>query len=395
VTVLCFADTRFPIERANGVQTMATCHALAGRGHDVTLVVRPDSAPVPRDPFAFYGLAPAPRLHVRTVPAGRPGRARRIRFLLAAARLAAARRDHVVFTRDLGLAAWLLQLPKAGRPPVVYESHGLADTVAAEMPALLGKPALAPSPAKLHRLARREARVWARASAYVTITRALADELTGRFGQRTRVFVVPDGARPADADAPPPAPRAGDAFVAAYAGHLYPWKGVDVFVRALPLAPDVHALIVGGHPGEPDADRVRRLVGELGLEARVTITGLVPPQQVRTRLAGASALVLPNTASAIAERYTSPLKLFEYLTMRMPIVASDLPAVREVLEDRRTALLVPPGDPRALAAALSELKRDQALARLLGEAAAALAPRYTWAARAERLEAAFEAARAS
>ena len=43
VTVLYFADTRFPIERANGVQTMATCDALAERGHDVTLVVRPDT----------------------------------------------------------------------------------------------------------------------------------------------------------------------------------------------------------------------------------------------------------------------------------------------------------------------------------------------------------------
>jgi glycosyltransferase involved in cell wall biosynthesis len=137
------------------------------------------------------------------------------------------------------------------------------------------------------------------------------------------------------------------------------------------------------------------LVRELGLETRVTITGLVPPHDVRARLAGASALVLPNTASAISERYTSPLKLFEYLTLGAPIVASDLPAIREVVEDRRTALLVTPGDPGSLAAALAELRRDSALALSLGAAAAALAPRYTWEARAERLEAAFEAARAS
>jgi glycosyltransferase involved in cell wall biosynthesis len=393
VTVLCFADTRFPIERANGVQTMATCHALAVRGHQVTLVVRPDSASVPRDPFAFYGLAPTPSLQVRTIPASGTGRTRRIRFLLSAARLATASRDQIVFTRDLGLAAWLLQLPKATRPPIVYESHGLADTVAAEMPALLGKPELAPSATKLHRLARREARVWARASACVAITQALADELVRRFGARPRVFVVPDGARPADGTAP--APRANSPFVAAYAGHLYPWKGVDVFVRALALAPGIHGLIVGGHPGEADVERVRRLVGELGLESRVTITGLLPPPDVRARLAQASALVLPNPASAIAERYTSPLKLFEYLTVGRPIVASDLPSIREVLDDRQTALLVAPGDPATLAAALSELDRDPGLARALGAAALTLAPRYTWDARAVRLEAAFEAARAS
>lgn len=393
MTVLCFADTRFPIERANGVQTMATCHGLASRGHDVTLVVRPDSAPIARDPFAFYGLPAIETLRVRAVPAGGAGRARRIRFLLSAARLATTHRASVVLTRDLGLAAWLLQLPRASRPPIVYESHGLADAVAAEMPALLGKPELAPSPGKLHRLARREARVWARASAYVTITQALANELVARFGTRPRVFVVPDGARPAEPGAP--AQSAGAAFVAGYAGHLYPWKGADVFVRALALTPGIDGLIVGGHPGESDVERVRHLVRELGLESRVTITGLVPPREVRDRLAAASVLVLPNTASAISERYTSPLKLFEYLMIGRPIVASDFPAIREVLEDRRTALLVPPGDAGALARGLADIQQHPALARSLGEAAAAIAPRYTWAARAQRLEAALEAARTS
>jgi glycosyltransferase involved in cell wall biosynthesis len=393
VTVLYFADTRFPIERANGVQTMETCHALARRGHDVTLVVRPDSATAPRDPFAFYGLPPAPGLRMHVVPGAGSGRARRIRFLLAAARLATGRREAVVLTRDLGLAAWLLQLPKARRPVLIYESHGPADVVAAEMPVLLGKPELAPSPGKLRRLGRREARVWVRAAAYVAITQALADELARRFGPRPNVFVVPDGARDAGAARAESAPT--DPFVAGYAGHLYPWKGVDVFVRAVALAEGVDGLIVGGHPGEPDLERVRRLVRDLGIEARVSITGLVPPREVTARLASASALVLPNTASAISERYTSPLKLFEYLTIGRPIVASDLPSIREVLTDGQTAMFVPPGNAAELAAALVQLKEDPALAVSLGAAAAALAPRFTWDERARRIEAALEAARAS
>ena len=60
VHIWSFADIRFPIERANGIQTMETCAALAARGHSVELVVRPDTAPVARDPFAFYGVAPQP-----------------------------------------------------------------------------------------------------------------------------------------------------------------------------------------------------------------------------------------------------------------------------------------------------------------------------------------------
>ena len=138
-----------------------------------------------------------------------------------------------------------------------------------------------------------------------------------------------------------------------------------------------------------------RLVRELGLQNRVTITGLLPPTGVAAALASASVLVLPNPASAISERYTSPLKLFEYLTMGRPIVASDLASIREVLEHRRTALLVPPGDERALAAALVELRRDPADGSDAGRGCAGPRARFSWEARAGRLETALEAARRS
>jgi glycosyltransferase involved in cell wall biosynthesis len=389
VTVLSFADTRFPIERANGAQTLATCQALAARGHRVTLVVRPDSAKPPRDPFEFYGVPRAERLHIETVPTARGRLMNRARFLLAASRMA-RRSTGLVYTRDLGLASLLLTWRPLIAVPVVYESHGLAPVVSEEMPRLLGQPALAPSAGKVRRLDRRERRVWARASAYVTITRALADDLAARYGPRERVFVVPDGAAaPVSGGA---RPRAGRP-IAAYAGHLYPWKGVDVFVRALTLTPGIDGLIVGGHPAEPDVRRVTTLADDLGLGHRLTITGLVRPAEVASRLADASYLVLPNTASSTSDRYTSPLKLFEYLHLGRPIVASDLTAIREVLTDGQTALLVPPGDSDALAHALQRLAADPALAEALGSAARALADRYTWSARAGRLEAAFTAAR--
>ena len=397
--LLVLADTRFPIERANGVQTMATCHALATRGHDVTLVVRPDTTQPARDPFAFYGLPHIARLTIHTVPAMTGAKAQRAHFLLTALRMALADRDVTIYTRDLGCASMLLQVPRARRPPVVYESHGLSVAVAEELPRLLGNPNLTPSIQKLKRLDRRERRVWARADAYVTITRLLAADLQARYGPRQRFFVVPDGAERVlislgadEALMPPdrPSGRSTDPKMAAYAGHLYPWKGVDIFVRALALVPEMHGLIIGGHPGEADRLRVQRLIDSLQLGARITITGLVPQKEVVPRLTAADVLVLPNTASAISERYTSPLKLFEYLTLGRPIIASDLPAIREVLTDGRTALLVPPGDPPALAAALRRIAADPALGIALGKAARGLAPDYTWARRAERLEGALE-----
>jgi glycosyltransferase involved in cell wall biosynthesis len=392
VTVLCFADTRFPIERANGVQTMATCRALAARGHHVTLVARPDTAAVPRDPYVFYDEPRAATLHFSTVPASGGPRTRRVRFLLSALALARRAPEAVIYTRDLGLAALLLQAPMPRRSHIVYESHGVSAVVAGEMPKLLGQAGAEASPGKLRRLDRRERRVWRHASAVVTVTRGLASELERRHGPRPRVFVVPDGAR-VDRALDPAA--ANQTPTAGYAGHLYPWKGVDVLVRALARIPAIRGLIVGGHPQENDRRRVEQIARESGVADRLTITGLVPPGEVRRALAPATILVLPNTATAISERYTSPLKLFEYLAAGRPIVASDLPAFREVLRDGETALLVQPGDSEALAVALQRLATDSALANRLAAAARTLAPSYSWDARAARIEAALQAAVAS
>ena len=100
-------------------------------------------------------------------------------------------------------------------------------------------------------------------------------------------------------------------------------------------------------------------------------------------------LALPNPASAISTRFTSPLKLFEYMAAGRAIVASDLPSIREVLHDGVDALLVVPGDANDLADALRRLLGDPALAAQLARAAFDAAPQYSWARRAERLETLF------
>jgi len=392
VKILSFADTRFPIERANGVQTMQTCHALATGGHEVTLLVRPDTATPAREACTFYGLEPSPLLHIHAIPTAGATPLRRARMLWEGLRRALSGSFDVVFTRDLGLAALISRLPAGRRPGLVYESHGIAPIVSAEMPRLLGRPDLTPSLSKLRRLDRREAIVWRSADAYVTITQALADDLTARYGPRDRVFVVPDGTVVSAPGPVRPTDETDRPVVAAYAGHLYPWKGIDVFVQALAHTADVHGLIVGGHPGEADLARVQALVTTLGLSDRVTITGLLEPTKVAVTLNAADILVLPNTHSAISDRYTSPLKLFEYLTRARAIVASDLPSIREVLTDEDTAVLVPAGDAQALAAALTRLAGDRPLRERLGTAARALAPDYSWRRRAERLEPALTAA---
>jgi glycosyltransferase involved in cell wall biosynthesis len=389
--ILYFADIRFPLERANGIQTFQTCHALARRGHSVTLVVRPDATRPPRDPFAFYGRPADARLTVVAVAgASRPTLRRTAYLVQALARASGPHRADAVLTRDLTVAWVLLAFPSRLRPPVVYEAHGFAPTVAASMGDLLTD-GTAASTVKQRRLARRERRVWRRADGYVAITQALADELVSRFGRRARLAVIPDGAqldtgsRSGRAGAPEHAARPTPRLVA-YAGHLYPWKGVDVLLEALAQVPDAQGLIVGGMAGERDLDRLQRRAQELGIARRVEFTGPVPPPQVAARLERAAVVVLPNTATHVSSRYTSPLKLFEYMASMRPIVASDLPSVGEVLRDGENALLVPPGDAGRLATALRRLLDDPDLAGRLAASARSDVGAYSWDRRAERID---------
>jgi glycosyltransferase involved in cell wall biosynthesis len=293
-------------------------------------------------------------------------------------------RHEAVLTRDLGLADVLLRLPKRLRPTLVYESHGFAPEVAAELPRLLGRgrPLTA---SKRRRLYARERRVWQRADGYIAITKGLADELASSFGPRRMLAVIPDGTRLPEAPGVDRAPN-GRPPTVGYAGHLYPWKGVDVLLHALRHVPDVQAIVIGGHPSEPDLARTRELAASLGVASRVTFTGFLEPGQVAAALAAADALVLPNTATRISSAYTSPLKLFEYLAAAKPIVASDLPAMREVLRHEENALLVPPGDPEALAAGIRRALEDAPLAARIGQRARQDAAEFSWDKRAERIE---------
>jgi len=382
--IFYLADIRFPLERANGIQTFETCHALAARGHRVTLVVRDDTVRPRRDPFAFYGLPRIPTLRIARLPMAGPHTLRRVLYLAAALwSVVRASRRGCILTRDLGVADLVTALPAWFRPRLVYESHGFAPVFARTRPELVSGLA-ADSDSKVRRLFRRERRVWRTADGYLTTTGVLAAELRKRFGDRPLVETISNGVRLPEDRRLPPAGHAVPPLVA-YAGHLYPWKGVDVLLRALSRLPGLPGLIVGGLSGESDLDRVRRLALDLGVGDRVRFTGQVEPSLVASLLADATILVLPTVATPSAV-YTSPLKLFEYFAAGKPVIASDLPPIREIVRDGDNGLLFTPGDADALAAAIRRLRDDETLASSIGRRAFANAGEYSWRRRAERLE---------
>ncbi len=112
---------------------------------------------------------------------------------------------------------------------------------------------------KLNRLEAREAAVWRGADGYVTITAGLKRTLEEKFGSRATApsFLTASDRAPSLASAPPP----GGVPVVAYAGHLYPWKGVDILLDAVARTPGIAAVIVGGHDAEGDRARLESRCG--------------------------------------------------------------------------------------------------------------------------------------
>ena len=137
-------------------------------------------------------------------------------------------------------------------------------------------------------------------------------------------------------------------------------KGLEVLVQALAglveAYPDLHLCIVGDGP---ERGELQAQVEQLGLQHRVQFAGMVA--DVRPWLAGFDLFVVPSISEGI------PLALLEAMAMGRPVVASCTGGIPEVVQDRRSGWLVPPGDPAALGEAIGMLLGKEALRRELGQ----------------------------
>lgn len=287
-----------------------------------------------------------------------------------------------VLVRHLKLAAYLLPHLAPLGLPLFFEAHELFSQTAREE----GR-----QPAKVAALERLEARVWQNAQGLAAISQPLAQALEALPGVRGPVAVAPSGVAAEFFLIPQDQRQPG---LVAYAGGLGPWKGVDLLLEALALAPQARLEVLGGRPGSPDWQRLEALAQRLDLGPRLSMRPQASQEAVRELLGRASLAVWPGTArQRIAAEFTSPLKLFEYLAAGCAVLAPDLPAAQAVVADGAQALLFAPDDPSSLAQALTQLLAAPEQAARLGAAGRELARGYTWEARAQVLLGAMRAAR--
>ena len=235
------------------------------------------------------------------------------------------------------------------------------------------------------------------ATLVVVVSKAMKDEILARGTGQDRVLVNPNGVdadryRP-DVDGSSVRARYGlsGSVVLGFIGTFGPWHGAEMLARAYvrlrtlhpSLAARVRLLMIGA--GARMAE-VKRILAESGSLDGTAFTGLVPQEDGPAHLAACDVLVSPHVPNPDGTPFFgSPTKLFEYMAMGRGIVASNLDQIGEVLEDNRTALLVPPGDADALASALARLSDDRALRECLGaEARRVVLERHTWRAHTQR-----------
>lgn len=352
----------FPSSAANAIQVVKMCEAFARQGCATRLHA-----------FARKG---APKASLSEI-AGHYGvdenfdlalyRKVRWRNWVMGLRAAGGGRDRVIYARNV-IASY--HASRRGRP-VVLEIHHPYDTGRVEH-------------GVLKRLSRAPQCLGA-----VAISHALKDRLAQDYpGFEGRILVAPDAASPmARSQVRDPQPRSR--FQVGYVGSLYAGKGFSRIAGLAGRLPWATFHVIG----EVEQLRQRGIDPE-SLPGNLVLHGYQPPSAMAALLSGFDAVlapyrrqVKPHAALDIAP-WMSPLKLFEYMAAAKPIVASDLPVIREVLAHETTALLCSADarDDGDWAAALERLADDPDLARRLAANAYDQWTRhYTWDARARKI----------
>jgi len=138
-------------------------------------------------------------------------------------------------------------------------------------------------------------------------------------------------------------------IILGFFGSFYAYEGLDLLLRAVPnlrhQRGDIAILLAGGGPEE---DNLRALARELGLGDSVVFAGRVPHEEMRRYYDLVDLLVFPRVSTRLTELVT-PLKPLEAMAQERIVVASSVGGHRELIRDRETGYLFPPGDPRHLA----------------------------------------------
>lgn len=368
--IIYLANARIPTEKAHGLQIMKMCQAFIRQGADLELVAAKRKNPHFEgiDPFDYYQIKekfPIKRLWL--IDAATAGKSlwglsvfiQNVSFAFSSFFYLLFKKADIIYSRD----EFSLFLLSFFRRNLVLETHAFPS-----------------SKFFLYRW------LFWKIKKIIVISKGLKNLVVSLGIKPEKVLVAPDGAdleqfriKESKAECRGKLSLPMDKRLAVYAGHLYPWKGVYVLAQASRfLSDDFRVIFVGGT--ERDKKKFEDFIRQEKL-GKIIMVGHKPPRLMPFYLKAADVLVLPNSSKEkISRLYTSPIKMFEYMASRVPIVASDLPSLKEIL-NKKNSLLFQPDNPNDLAEKISAAPGNQKIAKQ----ALIDVRKYAWQKRAENI----------
>ncbi|QUT01894.1 glycosyltransferase [Proteus terrae] len=233
-----------------------------------------------------------------------------------------------IFTRNLKMAHYLLR--KHPQIPCFFEGHEVFSQSFRESHDLQNPK----NQRKLTKLLKIEAMVYRHCATVFVKTPLIKEDIVKIYHIDTPIYVTPNGVDLLAAQAQEKTQdltRCNDETRVLYLGSLHPWKGLPTIIHALPLLKSVRLYVAGGKPDQIAI--LENIANKLGVTDRICFMGYIEPVKRFEVIENTDICVLPLTDSSMGGRYTSPLKLFEYMAMKKPIVISDLPSIRSVIDD--------------------------------------------------------------
>ncbi len=389
-----FYQEPLPNRYAASIQIVKTGAAMAARGDRFTYHSGPISGST-EEILRYYGRTPVDGLKLSSFFPARGAHPLFQRVLLrmrrAVTRYATLQGGarHVIMTRGetafslLPMLEALARSKKPDRPLFVYEVHRLGFLRSVEK-----KNNRRARPEDLDAewirlLKDRERSVMQLADGLVFLTSDVAAAARMEFGTEQPSVVVPSGV---DISTLPMQTESREVDIV-YAGKIELRKGIFDLCAAMKLLPGRTLAIAGG--SDAAVRELRDHVASLGIEKRVRIFGWLSPAEIDSFLRRGRVGVCPlrEGVDAVSDRFTSPMKLLQMMSLGLPVVATDIAPVRSVVTNENEGLLAAPNDPAALAAAISRVLEDDKFAARLGSAARRQAQYFAWAIRAERISA--------
>jgi glycosyltransferase involved in cell wall biosynthesis len=201
-------------------------------------------------------------------------------------------------------------------------------------------------------------------------TRRLCRDATGR----TDIAVLSPGVDHGRFHPSPRTQECRDVPIVLFVGAMHPRKGADVLARAIPLLHDLPARFIFAGPTGPLESEVRSIISDSGAQDRVDFRGQLSSEELPRVLADADIFVFPTVWGTEGFGMVAA----EAMACGVPVVASRIAAIPEVVLDGETGLLVEPGDPVDLASKLRLLLADPARRRFLGRAGTEHVQQYRW-----------------